>query len=392
MGLVVNVVSSPVADRSIANARLLLTCNYMSESINKQLKVLLTGGGTLGSVSPLLSVADEIKKRCEKESRQVDFLWLGTWNGPEEKIIKNKSIEFYKITSGKLRRYLAVKNIWSVFFLIHGLFQSIVKITRFQPSVIISAGSFVGVPVIWAGWLMRVPILVHQQDYRPGLANKLSTPFAKKITVAFEKSLQDFDASKVVWAGNPVRDELFKGDKKRAAEIFHLEKDLPTVLIIGGGTGALKLNKLVAEAAPSLTEFCQIINITGLGRNVCDSFRRFHVYQLMVDKYKEALAVADIVVSRCGLGSLSELTQLAMPSILIPMPNTHQEDNVKPFIDKKAAVVLNQKELTPEILSENIKRLLANKEKQKELAENIQKVIKSGAAKAITDIVFEIAK
>ena len=356
------------------------------------MKVLLTGGGTLGSVSPVLAVAEEIRKRYVKEQKEVEFLWFGTWSGPEKEIVEKKGIKFYSITAGKLRRYLSMHNIWTAFFVLHGFFQSLKKIYQFKPNALVSAGSFVAVPVIWAAWFLRVPVLVHQQDYRPGLANKLSVPFASIVTVAFEKSLADFSQKKAHWVGNPVREELMKGNKERSYGHFHLEKDLPTVLVLGGGTGSLKINELIAASAPKLTEYCQIINVTGLGRNVSDSFKRFHVYQLFIDELKCAYAVADIVVTRCGLGTLSELSHLKKPAILVPMPHTHQEENIKPFIDNHAAIVLKQEELTAEGLIENIKKLLFDKEKQKELSENIGKVIKLGAAKRISDIIFEISK
>jgi len=359
------------------------------EQKNK-IKILLTGGGTLGSVSPLLSVAERIRERCEEEKKEVEFLWIGSWSGPERKLVESEGIRFERITSGKLRRYASPRNLWTGFFLLHGLFMSLNKIRKFRPDIILSAGSYVAVPVVWAGWLWRVPSLIHQQDYRPGLANKLSAPFAKKITVALEKSIKNFSKEKVEWVGNPVRHEILSGDQERAGEIFRLEKDLPTVLVVGGGTGALKINELMAKAAPELTTFCQIIHVTGSGRNVQDSFKRYHVYQFLVEELKDAYAVCDIVISRCGLGTMSELCRLKKPVILVPMPNTHQEENVKPFIEKKAAVVLSQKGLTHEKLIENIKDLLGNKEKQKSLAENIGLVIKPGASKRIADLVFEL--
>ena len=356
------------------------------------MKILLTGGGTLGSVSPLLSVAEEIKKRCDQEKQDLDFLWIGSWHGPQRELVEARGIRYEKVSSGKLRRYFSIHNLWFWLFLIQGVFESLSRILKFKPEVIISAGSYVAVPVIWAGWLLRVPILIHQQDYRPGLANKLSSPFAKKITVAFEKSIKNFKKGRAEWVGNPVRSELFDGDKEAAKKFFHLEDKLLTVLILGGGTGSLKINQLVARAADELTRFCQVIHSTGSGRNVKDSFDRYHVYQLLVSEMKDALAVADVVVSRCGLGTLSELSLLKKPSILIPMPNTHQEDNIRPFIEKGAAVVLEQEKLTSESFASSVKKLLFDEQRKKELSDNIQKVIKPGAAKRISDIVFDIKK
>src|SRR3989339_1004187 len=221
------------------------------------MRIILTGGGTMGSVSPLLAIAEELK---EKDASN-EFLWLGTKNGPEKKFVKEAEILFRAIPSGKFRRYFSGWNFIDPFLIIAGFFSSLWIIFKFKPKIILSAGGFVGVPVIWAGWFLRVPSLIHQQDLRPGLANKLTAPFAKIITVAFSESLKYFTGATIV--GNPFRKSLLMGDRARAKEIFKLHDDLPVLLILGGGTGALGLNKVAILAANELTNFCQVIHITG---------------------------------------------------------------------------------------------------------------------------------
>jgi len=414
-------------------------------------KILLTGGGTGGSVSPLLAVAEELKKsphslaprlpRCGGGLPRLprlprpgggpgggcgggyqggyNFLWIGTRNGPEKKMVDEKNIKFKPIFSGKLRRYFSWRNFIDPFFILIGFFQSLAVLSVWRPDIVISAGSFVSVPVVWAAWILRVPVLIHQQDARPGLANKLMAPFAKVVTATFEQSLRHY-GKKAVWTGNPVRSGLTKDDKKpplitaatatarataRAGQagqagregVGGLLNNLPTVLIIGGGTGATAINELVWQSLDKLTEFCQVIHITGKGKDrrqtTDDRRQNYYSYNFLnTEQMAAAYAAADIVVSRAGMGVLTELSRLGKPAVLIPMPDSHQEDNAEIFKEKGAAIVLSQKELTPETFTENIKKLLDNGPLRLKLSDNIKKVIKSGADEKIVRIIKEIIK
>ena len=165
----------------------------------KPYKILLTGGGTGGSVAPLLAIAESLTMQ--------DFLWLGTKSGPERKMVEEAGIKFKAISGGKLRRYFSFKNLGDIFKIKLGFFQSLFIMLKWRPNLVMSAGSFISVPVVYAAWLLRVPALIHQQDVKAGLANKLMAPFSKVITVAFEKSLADY-GKKAIWIGNPVRQSL----------------------------------------------------------------------------------------------------------------------------------------------------------------------------------------
>jgi len=388
---------------------------------NKVKRILLTGGGTGGAVSPLLAIARELKKSPNPLYQGgYSFLWIGTKKGPEKEMVAPElsseaselsSIRFKPIYSGKLRRYFSWRNFIDPFLILIGFFQSFFIILKWRPDIVISAGSFVSVPVVWAAWVLRAPVLIHQQDARPGLANKLMAPFAKVVTAAFEESLKHY-GKKAVWTGNPVRRELADGGKKAPlikglvlrsfseGGVGGLSDNLPTVLIIGGGTGATAINKLVWDDLNNLTKFCQVIHITGKKKNIQNSIRQLadqiqnSNYQsfkfLNADQVAEAYAAADTVVSRAGMGVLTELSYLGKPAILIPMPDSHQEDNAKIFKDKDAAIVLNQKELTPEALTENIKKLLDDEALRGKFSDNIKKVIKRGANKEIIKIIKSI--
>lgn len=343
------------------------------------MKVIFSGGGTIGSVSPLLAIAEAVRK----QQGDAEFLWLATKNGPEKKLIADYKISVKEIFSGKLRRYFSLSNFFSPLFFLLGFIQSFFIILKFKPNIIISAGGYVAVPVVWAGWLLRVPSIIHQQDVLPGLANKLMAPFAKIISVTFTQSLNDFADKKTILAGNPVRHDILVGDKQEAYNFFKLDSAKPTVLIFGGGTGAKSINNLVIESLDRLLSFCQVLHITGgKSENVAEHSNYRH-YDFLTNEMKLAYAAADLVVSRAGMSALSELQVLRKPAIIIPMPNSHQEANATEFFKKNAIAILDQRNLTPENFSASIKHLLEDKAEQQNLARNMAKVMPPNATEKI---------
>ncbi|MFA7662528.1 MAG: UDP-N-acetylglucosamine--N-acetylmuramyl-(pentapeptide) pyrophosphoryl-undecaprenol N-acetylglucosamine transferase [Patescibacteria group bacterium] len=353
------------------------------------MRIIFSGGGTLGPVMPLLSVIAELKKR----NLQNEFLWVGTYGGVEKKVVEEHEIKFKPIVSAKLRRYFSFKNLIVPFQLLIGFYQSVMTILKFNPEAIISAGGYNSVPLVWAASTFKIPVLIHQQDVLPGLANKLMAPFAKKITVTFEQSLKDFDQTKTVLTGNPIRTELYAGDRMEGLHYFDLEDNLPTVLFIGGGTGAAVLNAMIIGAVPQLTRFCQIIHSLGEGKNPNSEVfnERYHGYEFIGEHMAEAFAVADLVVSRAGLSSLSELASLGKAAIIIPMPDSHQEDNAQYFYHKDAALVLDQNNLKIEDLVYMVKKML-NKNENKKYIENIKKIMPANAVIKIADEIEKIVK
>lgn len=327
----------------------------------------------MGSVSPLLAAA----KKIEANNPQADFLFIGTRSGPEKKVIESQNITFKPIFSGKFRRYFSFRFFIDPFLVLIGLIQSIVIIRKFKPDLVVAAGSFVAVPLVWAAWLLRIPSVTHQQDIIPGLANLLMSRFVKMVTVTFSESLKDFPKDKARLTGNPYRQEILTGTKEKAIEDFKLLNNRPTVLVLGGGTGALEINKLLSESLPELLKFCQVIHATGQGRGLENNrqLENYHGYEFLNKELPDALAVADLIITRAGFSTLTELAVLGKPAVIIPMPESHQEDNAKYFAKNNAALVVNQKSLTPDGLAELVKDLLANPAKRAELSRNIQKMI-----------------
>lgn len=365
------------------------------------MKIILAGGGTAGSVIPLLAVATELKK----QKPDTEFIFIGTKKGePEKRILENYNIPLTAIYAGKFRRYFDLRNIVDVFLVIIGFFQSWQIISKYKPDIILGAGGFVQLPVIWAAWVLRKKILIHQQDVRPSLANILTYSFANKITVTFEKSLARFPASKAILTGNPVRPEILEGNRERGNYLFNLKKDKPVILVVGGGTGAWSLNKIIYEALPQLLPFCQIVHSTGKGKYLDVKLwfpkadeklqsllsQNYRQYEFIKEEMKDALAVADLVISRAGLAALSEFSLTGKSVILVPLPESHQEENADYFEEKNATIVIHQANLSPSILVNKIKYLLDNQGLLTKLGENIQKMIRPDAAKNIVAEIFRL--
>lgn len=336
---------------------------------------------------PLVAVAQALRRRHP----DVYLLWVGTYSGPERNIIAHYQIPFHPIHSGKLRRYVSGRNLMDPFYIALGFFQSLGLLRRFRADVIVSAGGFVSVPLAWAGRLFRRNLLIHQQDIRPGLANKLMAPFASRITVTFERSRSDFDREKTLWTGNPIRSELLHGDPQKAFSFFDLEPETPCVLVIGGGTGARRLNKVVWEAIPDLIRCGQIIHLTGGHSGEATPGRRYRSYPFLREELAWAYAVADVVVSRGGLSTLSELAVLGKPTIIVPIQNSHQEENARWFEERRAAVCIKEDQLTPDRLTEAIRDLIESPMKRQQLSNAISELNPVDAAERLAREIEKLA-
>ncbi len=340
------------------------------------MKILFSGGGTLGPVTPLLAM----KEQMAKAHPDAQFLWVGTKRGPERALVESYHIPFTTLSSGKFRRYLTIWNIVDIFRIIIGFFQSIGLLLREKPSVCISAGGFISVPLHVAAWFLRIPTWIHQQDVTVGLANKIMAPFARTITTALEINSYTFKKKKAQWIGNPVRQEILQGSKARAKELFGLRDDLPVVLATGGGTGSIRVNQMIVGAMQKIHDKCQIIHLTGaqrpqaLAANAAKQFDTYHVYQFLTSEMADAYAVADVVVSRGGFGTMSELAALGKPAIFIPKGG-HQQDNVRLLVDAGAAMMLDGRTSDGQHLAKMITEILSDKTKKQRLSYQLRQTL-----------------
>ncbi|MDO8581298.1 MAG: glycosyltransferase [bacterium] len=352
------------------------------------MKLLLTGGGTLGSVTPLLALYDEM--RPEK------VFWIGTRKGIEKEFIERAGIPFYAITAGKLRRYVDWRNLFSPIETILGFFQALFLLQKLQPTHVFSAGGYVAVPVVFAAAFLGIPSYGIQLDVRPGLANRCIAPFVKKMFVVFSETARFFSASKSVVTGSMIRKSIrtvslkteqkkpppLAGSRPKAGEAH------PMLLVLGGGTGALSLNELVWQSLRQLTDFCDVVHITGPGKFRHISLPHYESYSLVKDALPALLRNADCVVTRAGMGTLSELAAMRKAAIVVPLPNTHQEENAALLAFHDAAVVVAQHTLTSNKLVDTVRILLVDSERCRVLGEKLYQCIPTDGVEKISQFLI----
>jgi UDP-N-acetylglucosamine--N-acetylmuramyl-(pentapeptide) pyrophosphoryl-undecaprenol N-acetylglucosamine transferase len=303
------------------------------------------------------------------EARGFEVQYVGSRSGIERRLAREAGLPFHAVRTGKLRRYLSFENLVDPFRIVLGIFEAAFLVRRLRPSVVFSKGGFVGVPVVVGAWLNRVPVVVHESDLTPGLANRLSFPFARRICLAFRETRlggpQGADAeSKSVYTGTPVRSSLAQGDRARGFEAFGLDPSKTTLLVFGGSQGAQAINEVVRGALAELPEALQVLHVCGAGNLAAvggdnSSYRQF---EYLDDAFADAFACADVVVSRAGANSLAELIALRKPAVVVPLPMAasrgDQIDNARLYAEKGYGLVAEQQSLTPELLLAEVQRAL----------------------------------
>lgn len=362
------------------------------------MKIVIAGGQTGGPIVPMLAVAEEIRR----EKPRTQIVILDTPTSTARTLAQAGKIYFYPILTGKLRRYWSWHTILAPFAVAWGFLQSLRVLYVFKPDIVLGAGGFVQVPVVWAAWLLRIPVLLHQQDVSPTLSNSMSASFASRITTTFEQSLRDFHSGSgffgsrkkkrdqlVVWTGNPFRESLHSGSKEQARKYFKLSSDLPVLLVTGGGGGAEGLNRLVYQSLPRLTKSLQVIHGIGAGKKYNLEFPNYHPYEF-IERMDLAYAISDLVISRAGISTITELANLGKISIIIPIPGTHQELNAGLLYERQAAIVMDQTITDSEKLVSVVRQLLLDGETQKQLHKNISGLMPKKAAEKIAKLAQEL--
>jgi len=303
------------------------------------LRVLLTGGGSGGPTTPLLALAHTLRQR---PALHPEFLFLGTPQGPERDLVKKAGIEFHSIPSGKLRRYWDVRNFTDPFRVLLGGLIGWQELRKFRPHVVVSAGSFVSVPVAYAARTLGVPQVLLQMDWRPGLANRLMAPVSQVLASHFPETGSALKLADWRQIGPVVRSEILNGDAERANAQFGLDPQRPVLLITGGGQGAQGLNQVVSELCELwLSEF-QVVHLTGRGHPPCGNWPEYHAHGFVAEGMGNLLTRADLVISRAGMGIIGELAVLCKDTVLVPLPGTHQEENAAALERSGAVEVVSQ--------------------------------------------------
>lgn len=320
----------------------------------KNKKIIFTGGGTAGHVTPNLAL---IKKFQEQG---WDVAYIGSQIGIEKEIIAKIKIPYHAIATGKLRRYFSLQNFIDPIKIFFGIFQAIILIYRLKPKVVFSKGGFVAFPVVVAAWLNRVPAVIHESDLTIGLTNKLCLPFAKKICVTFPPTAQQIkDKNKVILTGTPIREDFLNGDANQGRQLCGFANNKKVILAFGGSLGADIINKNMRKILPKILNDFNVVHICGQGR-VDDSCKHadYKQFEYLHEQFKHILATADLVISRAGANSVYELIMAKKPNVLIPLTAKSSRGdqilNAKYCVKNGYSESILQEELTAEILLEKI--------------------------------------
>lgn len=278
-------------------------------------KIIMTGGGTAGHVTPNIALMPKLKELG------YEIQYIGTENGIERKLIEEEKIKYHIISSGKLRRYFDIKNFTDPFKVIKGVFEAKLIIKKEKPDIVFSKGGFVSVPVVLGAYFNKIPIIIHESDITPGLANKISMPYATKICVTFEEAMEHINKNKAVLTGSPIRNELFKGSRIKAKEFCGFKDNKPVILVTGGSLGSRIINECVRESLEGLLKNFNVIHLCGKGNldkslKVVEGYAQF---EYIKEELSDLMQLADIVISRAGSNTIFELLALKKPNILIPL-------------------------------------------------------------------------
>lgn len=323
--------------------------------------IVLTGGGTAGHVSPNLALLPHLL------DRGYTVHYIGTRDGIEKKMTAVDGITYHEIQTGKLRRYFDVKNFSDPFRVLTGCVQSLLLLKKIRPDIVFSKGGFVAVPVVWAAARLHIPVLCHESDLTPGLANRISGRYAKKICTTFPECAKAL-GSKGVHTGTPLRGALFEGDRQKGLSLAGFDGSKPVLLMMGGSQGAQAVNKVLREALPLLLPTFNVLHLCGKNNldPALDHTPGYRQIEFLSDDLPHALAAADIVLSRSGANALCEFHALKKPMLLVPLPLSASRGdqilNADSYAARGLAHVLPQEEMTAETLAAALQGLYAAKD------------------------------
>ncbi len=374
------------------------------------MKIAFTGGGTGGHFYPIIAITEAIEDIVREKRLIAPTLYYLAPEPFDEKALFENSITFIRIPAGKIRRYTSIKNIIDIFITFIGIFTAVITLFRIYPDIVVSKGGFGSVPTVLAARLFHIPIIIHESDSKPGRANLLASKFAKKIAISFDSAAKFFPKrvqKKIARTGTPIRKALTRIETEGALQYLNLEKDIPTLLILGGSQGSVKINETILSALPDLVSFLNVIHQTGrvnfenmvaLSKVVLTNnpnASRYHpIGYLDQVSMQRSASIMDIVVSRAGANSIAEISLWRKPSILIPIPQeiSHdQRSNAYAYAQTGAAVVLEEQNLVAHLLVAEIKRIVENTEIAKRMSSAAKGFTDPGSAHILANEILDIA-
>jgi len=377
------------------------------------MRILFTGGGTGGHIYPIIAIKRTFARfdsaRQARLAKDSVFLYVGPDNFAKD-VFKKESLGSKFILAGKLRRYFSLLNFIDFFKIPIGLIQSLWYVFWFMPDVIFSKGGYGSIPVVLAGWLYRIPIVIHESDSTPGLANRILARFTKKIIISFEETKKYFSIKKTILLGNPVREELIQGSREGVKKIFKINSEKPVILVMGGSQGAQKINEIIMNTLPRLLEKCEVIHICGqknlkfmeagksrlLSGLDADKLKFYHPYPFLEEeRLKHAYAISNLIISRAGAGSISEIAAINKASVLIPLASAasnHQTKNAWTLVKIGGAIILKERNLTINMFLGVILKLLDSPQKLKEMGEKAGSFYKPETNQKIVEEIVKLCQ
>lgn len=352
----------------------------MSTGVAK--RVVLTGGGSAGHVTPNLALVDRLR------ARGYNITYLGTRHGIERGLVNVHGIPFHAIHSGKLRRYFDLRNVGDVFLIALGILESVSALARLRPAVVFSKGGFVSCPVVWAAWLLRIPVVLHESDITPGLANRLCAPFARTVCYSFPEAAERLPSHTRVYTGLPVRETILRGCAAHGRETLGFGAHKPILLVIGGSLGARRLNAAVRAALPRLLQKYAVAHICGTGDEIDEPPEGYWQTAFVDHDLPHLLAAADVVLSRAGATTIFELLLLRKPMLLVPLGTDasrgDQIANAKSFRLQGFCHVLRQERMDEHSLAQAIDRTYRDRRRLVQAMKAVP--VADGCAKALQEI------
>lgn len=325
-------------------------------------KIILTGGGTAGHVTPNIALLPTLREKG------FEISYIGSYEGIEKQLIEAQGIPYHGISSGKLRRYIDLKNLSDPFRVIKGLKQSYGLLKKLRPDIVFSKGGFVSVPVVLAAKMQRIPVIIHESDMTPGLANKLAIPSATKVCCNFPETVSKLPEGKAVLTGCPIRSELLSGEASLGKNTCGFDDSRPVLMVIGGSSGSQRINEKIREALPELLKGFQVVHLCGKGNLASEYEGRagYRQIEYASENLRDLFAMADVVVSRAGANAICELLALRKPNILIPLSleasRGDQILNANSFLAQGYSFLLEEKDMTAESLVSAVNNVFENRQ------------------------------
>lgn len=370
------------------------------------MRILLTGGGTGGHIFPILAIVSQIKKNAKNKGLgSPKFLFIGPKTKSTLESFKNLGIPCRFVLAPKLRRYWSIKNFLDIFKTPLGLIQALWWIFLWMPDVTFGKGGYGAVASVLVSWIYRIPTIIHESDAVPGLANRILGIFANRIIISFPKAKGYFSSKKTILVGNPVRSEILGGSREEARERFNLKGDRFLLFVTGGSQGAQRLNGIIIETLPELLKRCEIIHQCGADnyewvkreiemRLNSEQKQYYHLYPFLKEELKEAYAAADLIISRCGANTLTEIAALEKPSILVPLSLAaydHQRKNADYFREAGASKIIEEENLQPNLFTGLVFDLINDPGLLQKMGEGARKLVRLDAAEKIAEEVLKLA-